>query len=162
MTQHETDLYFLRAAYREAARSRDASTQNGAVLVRLGKSGYGCNDLHPKWADTPDRRERPGKYLWTEHAERAAIFDAASRGVDTGGATLYVCWAACADCARAIVFAGVRRVVRHWHPAMDARPDWAASCAVGDQMFAEAGVEVVTIREPLGVSIRFNGSMVEA
>jgi dCMP deaminase len=46
-----------------------------------------------------------------EHAERDAIYKAAFVGMQTEGATLYVPWFACADCARAIIAAGITRVV---------------------------------------------------
>lgn len=155
---------YLRAAYRYAAMSRDRSTQNGAVLVSgCGDIiGTGWNDIPDGVADTQERRERPLKYQFTEHAERAAIFDAARAGRPTDGSTLYAPWLACADCGRAIVCAGVRWVVRHRIPQHASRADWAASCAASDRMFAEAGVEVIEVDGRLGVSFRFDGVVIEA
>lgn len=46
-----------------------------------------------------------------EHAERNAIYWAASQGVNLGGSDLFVTHQPCYDCARAIVALGVRRVV---------------------------------------------------
>jgi dCMP deaminase len=151
---------FLKLAYRQARQSNDRSTQNGAVLVDDRHSmlvAAGHNDIPEMCCDTPERRQRPEKYAWTEHAERAAIFAAARRGVKTDGLTMYVAWAACADCGRAIVLAGIKKVVRHKIPQHAERPDWAASIAAADQMFREAGVEVVEYVGELGETFRFNG-----
>jgi dCMP deaminase len=101
------------------------------------------------------------KYEWTEHAERAAIFDAARQGVSTDGLTLVCGWVACCDCGRAIVHSGIKRVVGHHHPAMDEMPHWASSIATADQMFLEAGVEVIRIKSHLGVKILFGGKIIE-
>ena len=121
----------------------------------------GVNDIHPSLADKPERRVRPAKYLWTEHAERNAIYDAALRGMITRGMTMYCPWVACADCGRAIVAAGIERVVGHKHARMAARADWATSIAVADEMFAEAGVEIVRLEVVLGERAFFDGEWVE-
>lgn len=160
-----TDADYLRLAYKAAEASGDLSTQNGAILVdpRTGDvvSG-GCNDIHAPVADSPERRQRPLKYAFTEHAERTAILRCARFGVPTDGLVMYAPWLACADCGRAIVYAGIRKVVRHRIPQHAERPDWAASIAAADEMFREAVVEVVEHAEPLGVSFRFNGETIEA
>lgn len=151
---------YLKLAYAEAAKSGDLSTQNGAVLVDPDSGAVvaaGHNDIPEMCCDKPERRQRPTKYQWTEHAERAAILDAARGAVGTVGLVMYCQWLACADCGRAIVLAGIKRVVRHRIPAHDSRPDWAASIAVADEMFAEAGVEVIEVRGELGATFRFNG-----
>lgn len=159
----KSDAEYLRLAYAEAQKSGDLSTQNGAVLVDTWTGAVvavGHNDIPEMCCDRPERRQRPEKYAWTEHAERASILDAARRGVKTEGLVMYCPWLACADCGRAIVLAGIRRVVRHKIPLHTTRPDWQASIAVADQMFREAGVEVVEYEKPLGVQFRFNGEVV--
>lgn len=45
------------------------------------------------------------------HAEMAAIIDAARRGVNVSGSTLYVTTFPCHECARHIIAAGIQRVV---------------------------------------------------
>jgi dCMP deaminase len=150
---------FMRAAYHQALHSGDQSTQNGAIIIDESWPqvvSIGWNDLHV-FEEHPERRIRPGKYLWTEHAERMAIYDAARNGRKTEGMTMFAAWASCADCARGIVHAGIKRLVRHQIPQHLLRPDWYESCKVGDQMFAEAGVEVITLEEVLGVEFLFNG-----
>jgi len=61
--------------------------------------------------DVPERLERPTKYLWMEHAERNAIYNAARCGTPLEGCTLYVDIMPCMDCGRALVQAGIREVV---------------------------------------------------
>jgi dCMP deaminase len=51
------------------------------------------------------------KYFMLEHAERNAIRDARNAGHALEGGTLYGTLFPCADCARAIVGAGVKRIV---------------------------------------------------
>ncbi len=158
------DADYLRMAYAEAAKSGDLSTQNGAVLVNplTGEVvARGFNDIHAPMVDRPERRVRPAKCEWTEHAERTAILDAARRGVKTEGLWLYCPWFACADCGRAIVLAGITRCVGHKIPQHDARPDWAASIASAAQMFRESGVETDYLTDRLGVKFRFCGEEIE-
>ena len=142
------DADWLRIAYRNARDfSDDLSTQCGAVLVPKdtpSRAVFGANHF-PRGVETTHVRltERPGKYLYVEHAERDCIFSAALRGVATLDATLYAPWFACADCARAIIGAGITKVVGH-AGAFNRTPDrWLGSIAVGDEMLDEADVERV-------------------
>lgn len=153
----------MKEAYQAASNSKDRSTQNGALLVnsRGEVLAAAWNDIPNIVKDRDERRERPLKYDWTEHAERAVLYKACRRGIETDGLTMYCPWLACADCGRAIVLSWIRRVVRHKIPQHADRPDWLASIAVADQMFKEAGVEVVEIEDKLDVTFRFNGEMIE-
>src|SRR4051812_43013518 len=102
MTFSTTD--YLWQAYRLAHTSKDRSTQNAAILVQPnGIIAWGVNDIPPGVCDTDERRVYPGKAVYTEHAERAAVYDAARRGEKTDGAVMYCPWFACAECARAII-----------------------------------------------------------
>ncbi len=107
------DEYFFEIANLASIRSKDPSTQVGAVIVRdntILSTGY--NGLPRGVADDrPERWVRPTKYLWVVHAEENAIFNATRNGVSTDGATLYVTpMHPCGDCAKAIVQAGIKRV----------------------------------------------------
>jgi dCMP deaminase len=108
------DAYYLNLCQHVAARSKDPNTQIGCVVVgpahEIRTTGYnsfprGIND------EIPERRTRPTKYLWMEHAERNAIYNAARAGTRTEGCSIYVDIMPCMDCARAIVQAGIREVV---------------------------------------------------
>ena len=108
------DEYFLAICRTVSLRSKDPNTKLGSVVVgpahEIRATGYnslvrGIRD------DLPERLVRPEKYLWMEHAERNAIYNAARHGTQMQGCTLYVELLPCMDCARAIVQAGIREVV---------------------------------------------------
>lgn len=125
--------------------SEDKSIQNGAVVVRGGLVvGHGVNNMPEGVERTDERLERPLKYAYTEHAERAAIFDAAKHGERFDGAEMYSPWAACSDCARAIGMVGIKTLVRLEMPDNER---WNESVAIGDQILKEMGVEVVEMHD---------------
>ena len=108
------DAYYLNICKNVAARSKDPNTQIGCVIVgpahEIRSTGYnsfprGIRD------DVPERLERPAKYLWMEHAERNAIYNAARAGTAIDGCSIYIEIMPCMDCARAIVQAGINEVI---------------------------------------------------
>ena len=108
------DEYYLNICKAVAQRSKDPNTQVGCIIGgpahEIRSTGYnspprGIRD------DVPERLERPTKYLWMEHAERNAIYNAARCGTPLEGCTIYIELMPCMDCARAIVQAGIREVV---------------------------------------------------
>lgn len=141
------DEYFMRQVYLVASKSKDRSTKIGAVIVRdnrvlaQGYNGFpqGVND------DVEERHARPLKYAWTEHAERNAVFCCARHGVSAQGATMYTQGVPCSDCARAVIQAGITKVLTHADWTLATNPRWVESCQVSTQMLQEAGVEVLTI-----------------
>lgn len=127
-----------------ASTSPDPSTQNGAVLFdeRCGLTVFetnACNQFPRGVTYTDERWERPLKYSVIEHAERNVIYEAARRGIVTEGKTLVAVWAACADCARAIIQAGITHVVTLEAGESDR---WGGSIDIGMVMLEEAGVTV--------------------
>ncbi len=108
------DEYYLNICKVVATRSKDPNTQVGCIIAgpahEIRSTGY--NSL-PRGIrdDLPERLERPTKYLWMEHAERNAIYNAARCGTTLEGCTIYIELMPCMDCARAIVQAGIREVV---------------------------------------------------
>lgn len=134
----------LAFAYDLARQSPDPSTQNGAVILSAHMKyvlGQGRNEFPAHVTVTPERLTSPLKYQFMEHAERNAIYDAAWSGQRTFGATMICPWFACADCGRAIINSGIRKVIGH-KAMFDNTPDrWADSIRVAFQMFKEAGVE---------------------
>jgi dCMP deaminase len=140
------DKYFLDIANVVKTKSKDVHTQIGVVVVgknnEIVSTGYnsfprGIND------NVPERQERPEKYFWFEHAERNAIYNAARIGVSTLGCTMYMtCAMPCADCARAIINAGITRIVLgNGDSAKGGHTDSSYSRSL--QMFTEAEIEVV-------------------
>ena len=137
--------YFRNLAHQVKLKSKDENTQIGAVIVGKDKEivSTGYNSF-PRGIDDwkPERQQRPEKYFWFEHAERNAIYNAARIGVSTKGCTMYLtCGMVCADCARAIINAGIVRIFLK--RGGGAKSDkWIESAARSEMMFEEAGVSV--------------------
>ena len=140
----------MRAAINFATTSPDPSTQNSAVLVLANGDAIpetlSVNCFPKGVVESENRWKRPAKYEYVEHAERNAIYAAARQGISTYGLTLLSPWASCTDCARAIIQAGITRLVRyisidHLH--------WGDSVLVADKMMTEAGVEIITLKKPI-------------
>ena len=151
----------MRRAYEIATHSPDPSTQNGATIAR-GPTvlADGCNTFPPHIAY---RLERPAKYTFIEHAERSAIHVAAFDGHATAGAKMFCLWAACAECARAIIGAGIRELVTHEFYLDKGTDHWNATIADAKTMFAESGVTVTYTDVQVmkkGESLLFNGEAV--
>jgi dCMP deaminase len=133
---------FLDLANLVASWSKDDPTKVGCVIadtdnkiLSVGYNGFpkGIND------DVKSRKERPQKYLWTEHAERNAIFTASSKGTKLEGSTMITTMFPCADCARAIIACGIKNV---YSPAPK-ELGWEESHKVSLEMFNEAEVAVI-------------------
>jgi dCMP deaminase len=135
--------YFQNIVNQVALKSKDKRTQVGAIIVgsdnEIVSTGYnsfprGIND------DVPERQEVPEKYFWMEHAERNAIYNAARIGVSTKGCTIYLTSEMpCADCARAIINAGIIKVVITINGAAKSQK-WQESAERSSWMFREAGI----------------------
>jgi dCMP deaminase len=119
--QSKWDARFLILAQHVAEWSVDPSTKVGCVIVGQSNEviAVGYNGLPRSVEDTPERLERPHKYMWIEHAERNAIYAAARIGVPLQGSRLYLSWFPCIDCARAIVQVGIAEVIA-------VEPDWSS------------------------------------
>ena len=116
LTPRERDWikYFRNIAEVISIKSKDRSTKIGAVIVdndnAILSTGYNSFPRGIK-DNVEERHERPEKYLWTEHGERNAIYNAARKGIRIEGARMFLnCRVSCPDCARAIINAGIREV----------------------------------------------------
>lgn len=140
------DQRFFKLAQHIGSWSKDRSSKNGAVVVgpnrEIRSTGY--NGFPPGVDDNEEERHvRPAKYIFTEHAERNAIYFAANVGVSLEGCTMYATMFPCADCARGIIRCGIKRVVTLPVPEPNGVPgDWRVSCVHARDMFNEAGVMV--------------------
>jgi dCMP deaminase len=135
----------MEAALEVATRSPDPSTQNGAVLWSGLVVAADCNRFPTGVEYSDERWERPIKYKWVEHAERNAIFQAARRGVATEGITMICPCAACSDCSRAIVAAGIAKLVRLPFNNKVTGSHWHDDCVIGDTIMREGGVEIIEL-----------------
>lgn len=151
-------------AYLNAMASKDPRTKIGAIIVgpdnEIRSSGYngfprGCDD------DVEERYVHPEKYYWFEHAERNAIYNAARIGVSTRGCTLYTQAIPCADCARAIIQSGIKKIVIHKGFEFTSTPKWLESIERSKIMLAECGVEVVEWKGELTKPARWLGGETE-
>lgn len=106
------------------------------VVVSLGWNGF------PRAIDdeVESRHQRPEKYLWSEHAERNALFNAAASGNSTLNCRIYQSMYPCAHCARGIVQAGICEVVTVEPNWMD--ETYGDEFEVTRQMLKEASVRV--------------------
>jgi dCMP deaminase len=137
--------YFRNIVQQVKLKSKDKYTKIGAVIVgkdnEIVSTGY--NSFPRGIHDGVDaRQERPEKYYWFEHAERNAIYNAARIGVSTKDCTMYLtCGMPCADCARGIINAGIRRIIiEDDDDAMSSK--WSEHAERSVIMFREAGVVV--------------------
>jgi dCMP deaminase len=148
------DEFYLKLAHQISEKSKDRSTKVGAVIVgpanevrSIGYNGF------PRGVDdaAEHRHERPAKYYFAEHGERNAIYNAARVGIPTEGCTIYVTskpyrLACCADCARAIIQSGIKRVVHEPLPPPEESTVWAESMKATFEMFKEAGIQLDEVK----------------
>jgi len=140
------DLRFVNLASHIATWSKDLSTHVGCVVAgpdhEIISTGY--NGIPRGVKDRPSRMERPAKYLWTSHAEENAIAHAARIGVSVRGATAYVTHHPCCRCARALIQAGISRIV---YPVSASGTVGIASeeFQIAADMFGEAGISIVLL-----------------
>lgn len=148
-----TDVAFLRKATEESRRSHDPKS------IHVSESGVGCiivkdkaivarsaNVLPPslRRSSQPDDHRNhvsnSDRYFFIEHAERAAIFAAYLDGVNLNGATMYCTRFPCADCARAISWTQISRVVLS--SGMPEEGRWFESQAAAMRILTTSKIEV--------------------
>ncbi|MDE6195811.1 MAG: dCMP deaminase family protein [Erysipelotrichaceae bacterium] len=109
------DTYFMGLAHLSAKRSKDPSTQVGAVIVSedhrivgIGYNGFpnGCHDDLFPWEKDGDFCNT--KYPYVVHAELNAILNSTTQ---LHGCTIYVSLFPCNECAKAIIQSGIRHIV---------------------------------------------------
>ena len=135
--------YLFGFADHAKAKSKD-STQVGAALVTDRKAviltGYNGPPMGVR--DTPERRERPAKYLFASHAEANLISFAARNGIKTEGCRVFTTHRSCATCARTLIQAGICEVI--YGDGTTSMPE--AEFEAAEIMFREAGVVVRSLR----------------
>ena len=138
------DYRFLEVAKLVSGWSKDPSTQTGGVLVRPDKGivSVGFNGFPRKIADKPELlNNREEKYKRVVHSEINAILNA-HKSVEN--CTLYN-WPGqcCARCAVQVIQAGIIRVVSPENSHTDFGIRWKAEKELAEELFNEAGVEMV-------------------
>ena len=146
------DDYFMEIARTAAKRATCDRGRSGAVLVknnRILSTGYvgspsgmkHCDEIgHLMKTAYDDKGGTHQHCVRTTHAEMNAMIQAARHGIAIEGATLYCKMEPCLDCAKAIINAGIIRVVceKKYHGAHLTR-----------DFFAEAGVKLEVLNDSL-------------
>jgi dCMP deaminase len=136
------DEYFMSIASVVSTRSTCLRRKVGAVIVRdrqIVSTGYnGAPKGAPHWSATGCLREKMGipagerhEICRGSHAEVNAIAQAAAIGASTSGGVIYCTHEPCSFCTKAIINAGIRRIVY-----VDSYPD-AIACLLRE----EAGID---------------------
>lgn len=153
----DADRHFMRLAMILRAESDDPKAQfvalSGVGALIVGRNGIlaqSANVLPPSLkahhltlGHSISEEER---YFFLEHAERAVIFKGLMAGKDLAGSTLYCTRHPCSDCARAIVWAGIRRGV--FASGYGAEGRWLQSQRAARHILRNAGVVVRILGAP--------------
>lgn len=146
------DEYFMGLAHLSAMRSKDPSTQVGAVIVDqehkvigIGYNGLpiGCSDDEFPWDREGGMLET--KYAFVVHAELNAILNSTR---DLHGCTLYVSLFPCNECAKAIIQSGIRKIVYE-----DDKYAAADNVIASKKMLNAAGVELVRLGKRVQLNV---------
>ncbi len=108
------DEYFLKLAMLASERSTCPRMHCGCVLVKdknVIATGYNGSIPGDEHCDDVGCLIVDNHCVRTVHAEMNALIQAARRGHPVDGATAYVTNMACTTCAKALIAAGIRRVV---------------------------------------------------
>ncbi|WP_130836214.1 deoxycytidylate deaminase [Lachnoclostridium sp. Marseille-P6806] len=138
------DEYFMGVAQLAGMRSKDPNTQVGSCIVdrnhkilSIGYNGLprGCSDDDFPW-ERASEGELGTKYPFVTHSELNAILN--FRGGSLEGSTIYVSLFPCNECAKAIIQAGIARIIY----ASDKYSD-SESTIASKKMLDAAGVEYI-------------------
>jgi len=110
----DLDQYFMDIAIKVSTRATCDRKSVGAVLVRdktILSTGYNGSIRGSDHCDTNDHIIRDAHCVRVNHAELNAVVQAARNGVRVEGATCYTSVYPCWGCFKALVNAGVVRIV---------------------------------------------------
>lgn len=110
------DTYFMKIAYAVSERSTCDRAFVGCVLVRdkrIITTGFNGSPAGLPHCDEVGHLLVEGHCVRTIHAETNAIIQAALHGVSTRDCTCYVTHFPCINCTKALINAGMRRLVYH-------------------------------------------------
>ena len=141
------DIFYLNMARFVSTKSKDPSTQTGAVIVRPDRSvcSVGFNGFPRGMKDDPALyADRENKYSRIVHCEMNALL--LSHDEQVKDYTLYT-WpfSSCDRCAVHLIQAGIQRFV---FPALttEKASRWGDSLALAQDYMREAGCEVVEVQ----------------
>lgn len=151
----QADRYFLSIAMANRQASDDPKSfvsprsSVGAVIVKDNRILANAANILPPRLKEHHILEDKGiaeeeRYHFIEHAERAAIYTALLEQKSLKEATIYCTRYPCSDCARAIIWAGIKRSVFASGYAGEGR--WIESQRAARDMLSNAGVTVRVLR----------------
>jgi len=108
------DSYFLKIAFAVSERSTCDRALVGCVLVlekRILTTGFNGSPAGLPHCEEVGHLMVDGHCVRTIHAETNAIIQAALHGVSTKGSTCYVTHFPCINCTKALINAGITRLV---------------------------------------------------
>ena len=141
------DRFYVNEASRRARKSKDPSTSVGAIIVRPDHKevSWGYNGFPRGVQDSPARyADREFKLQAVVHAELNAIITARE---PTDGTTMYASLHPCAQCAAAIVQAGIKRLVCEEIDLDNAPERWRANMKIAQIILREGGVLLDTPKD---------------
>lgn len=148
----EADRHFLGQAFAVRSLTDDPKGRSvpasavGAIIVRKDEEiARSANVLPPALKEhfrtSGKTLVESDRYFYIEHAERAAIYAAAAeKARSTVGATMYCTRFPCSDCARAIVWAGIKKLVVP--RGFSGETQWLASQRAALKILRQSGVKV--------------------
>jgi len=148
------DEYFMGMAHLSALRSKDPSTQVGAVIVSpankvvsIGYNGLpkGCSDDEYPWEREGNALET--KYVYVVHAELNAILNSP---MPVTGCRIYVSLFPCNECAKAIIQSGIKEIV--YEDDKYAETDYVIA---SKRMLKSAGVSLRQTPKKISVLVNF-------
>lgn len=135
------DEYFLKLAMLASERATCPRMHCGCVLVKdrfVLATGYNGSLPGQPHCEDEGCLIVENHCVRTNHAEINALVQAARHGVNVVGATAYITNMSCTTCAKALIAAGIKRVVvfSDFHDTL------------ATQFYSDAGVEIVKMDMP--------------
>ena len=152
------DQYFMSMAFLIAMKSKDLSTQIGAVIVdnknRIVGTGY--NGFVSGSIESEERWSKPEKYEWVIHAEVNSILNATK---DLDSCVMYTNGVPCLQCATKIAQVGIKEVVVDYVWDAANYNQWLESAQKTKQLFEECGIKIRYYKDELitEIVLRHNG-----
>lgn len=147
MREDKARQYFALAESFAYTFSKDPNRKVGAIMLapdslQILSMGYNGMPRGIK-EDNEAKWQKPQKYFFVEHAERNCVYNASRHGTPLQGSIAIVTMFPCADCARALIQAGVKTIVTKSPDFSD--PRWGEHFKVSNDMFMEVGMHMILL-----------------
>ena len=135
------DEYFLKLAMLASERATCPRMHVGCVLVKdkfVLATGYNGSLPGQPHCDDEGCLVVDNHCVRTNHAEINALVQATTHGVNIKGASAYITNMSCTNCAKALIAAGIKRVIvfSDYHDTL------------ATKFYSDAGVEIVKLKMP--------------